>query len=60
MREVLLSLCAGIFAGAVFSVLGFPIPAPITIGGFMGILGVYLGGVISKKIKTLLIKEEAI
>jgi XapX domain-containing protein len=60
MREVMLSLCAGIFAGAVFSMLGFPIPAPITIGGFMGIFGVYMGGVISQKIKSRLMKEEAL
>lgn len=58
MSEVFIALCAGVFAGSVFSLLGFPIPAPVTIGGFMGIFGVYMGGVISKQIKVTVRKEE--
>lgn len=58
MGEVLIALCAGVFAGTVFSLLDFPIPAPVTIGGFMGIFGVYMGGVISKQIKVNFRKEE--
>lgn len=52
MRELMLSLTAGIVAGVLFSVLKFPIPAPVSIGGFMGILGVYMGALLNRKLKT--------
>lgn len=39
----LLALCTGFLAGAAFAVVGVPIPAPPTITGVVGIVGIYLG-----------------
>jgi XapX domain-containing protein len=38
-----LALCTGFLAGAVFAAVGVPIPAPPTITGVLGIVGIYLG-----------------
>ncbi|RBW68966.1 XapX domain-containing protein [Bacillus taeanensis] len=43
MKEILLSILAGIVIGIVFKVLRLPIPAPPVLAGVMGIFGVYLG-----------------
>ena len=39
----LLALCTGFLAGAIFAAVGVPIPAPPTITGVLGIVGIYLG-----------------
>lgn len=39
----LLALLTGFIAGALFSFVGVPIPAPPTIAGVLGIVGIYLG-----------------
>lgn len=38
-----LALCTGFLAGAVFAAVGVPIPAPPTVTGILGIVGIYLG-----------------
>lgn len=38
-----LSLLTGLLAGALFSYLDVPIPAPATVEGVLGIVGIYLG-----------------
>lgn len=38
-----LALLTGFLAGAVFALVGVPIPAPPTIAGVLGIVGIYLG-----------------
>lgn len=38
-----LALLTGFLAGAVFAYVGVPIPAPPTIAGVLGIVGIYLG-----------------
>jgi len=38
----LLALYTGFLAGAAFAVVGVPIPAPPTITGVLGIVGIYL------------------
>lgn len=38
----LLALCTGFLAGASFAAVGVPIPAPPTITGVLGIVGIYL------------------
>ncbi len=37
------ALLTGFIAGAAFAAVGVPIPAPPTITGVLGILGIYLG-----------------
>jgi XapX domain-containing protein len=39
----LLALLTGFITGAVFSFAGVPIPAPPSIAGVLGIVGIYLG-----------------
>jgi XapX domain-containing protein len=40
---IVLSLLTGAVAGAVFRYLGAPIPAPSSLAGVMGIVGIYVG-----------------
>ncbi|WP_335873015.1 XapX domain-containing protein [Bacillus sp. 2205SS5-2] len=46
MKEVLLSVLAGIIIGVVFKFMKLPLPAPPVLAGVMGIFGVYFGGVL--------------
>lgn len=48
LKEWGMAFAAGLVVGVVFTLLGFPLPAPPTLGGVMGIFGVYLGGVVLK------------
>lgn len=43
MIEALLSLGAGIILGVAFALLGAPVPAPPSIAGVAGVLGLTLG-----------------
>ena len=38
----ILALCTGFLAGAAFAAIGVPIPAPPTVTGVLGIVGIYL------------------
>ena len=40
---LVLALLTGIFAGALFSVIQIPIPAPPNLPGVLGIVGIFLG-----------------
>lgn len=44
MKELLLSLGAGIIIGITFKLLKLPLPAPPVLSGILGIVGVYAGG----------------
>lgn len=46
MKELLLSIFAGIVIGVVFKFLRLPLPAPPVLAGVLGVFGVYLGGVL--------------
>lgn len=46
MQEVLLALLAGLVVGLTFAFLKLPLPAPPVLSGIMGIVGVYLGGMV--------------
>lgn len=41
--QLVLALLTGLFAGALFSALHIPIPAPATLSGVLGIVGIFLG-----------------
>lgn len=43
MLVLLKALIVGIITGIIFAVFKLPIPAPITIAGLLGIIGIYLG-----------------
>ncbi|GAB6137272.1 XapX domain-containing protein [Halanaerobaculum tunisiense] len=47
MNQVLLSTLSGLLVGGLFSLLNLPIPAPPSISGVMGIVGIYLGFVMA-------------
>lgn len=47
MKEILLALVAGLLVGIIFKFLKLPIPAPPVLTGVIGIVGVYLGGVVA-------------
>jgi XapX domain-containing protein len=46
MKEIVLSLIGGIVIGALFKICRLPLPAPPVLAGVLGIVGIYLGGVI--------------
>ncbi|MCQ6274838.1 DUF1427 family protein [Bacillus sp. V3B] len=46
MRELLLSVLAGMIIGVVFKFLRLPLPAPPVLAGVLGIFGVYFGGIL--------------
>lgn len=46
MRELILSLVAGLVIGVAFKLLRLPLPAPPVLAGVIGIFGVYLGGIL--------------
>lgn len=41
--QLILALLTGIFAGALFSAIQIPIPAPPNLPGVLGIVGIFLG-----------------
>lgn len=43
MKDIVLSLGAGVMLGATFALFRLPIPAPPTVAGLMGIVGLFLG-----------------
>lgn len=48
MKEIILSLAAGLVVGILFKFLKLPLPAPPVLAGVLGIVGVYLGGVVGE------------
>lgn len=45
MKELLLSILAGMVIGVVFKFMRLPLPAPPVLSGVLGVFGVYIGGV---------------
>ena len=43
MKDVLMALIVGLLVGAIFRLVKLPVPAPPTLAGVAGILGIYLG-----------------
>lgn len=50
IKEVLLATLTGVIVGAAFAALKLPIPAPPTLAGIMGIIGIFLGFLLVKTI----------
>ncbi|KXS50029.1 XapX domain-containing protein [Halanaerobium congolense] len=50
MTQALLAAVSGLIVGGLFSFLNLPIPAPPTLSGVMGIVGIYLGFIIINSI----------
>lgn len=48
--EYLLATLTGVIVGAIFTFLNLPIPAPPTLAGILGIVGVYIGYLIVKNL----------
>lgn len=46
MKELILSLIAGMFVGILFRFLKLPLPAPPVFSAVLGVFGVYFGGVV--------------
>jgi XapX domain-containing protein len=53
MKEIGLALLAGIIVGFIFKLIKLPLPAPPVMAGIVGIVGIYLGGLIADKIFQL-------
>lgn len=43
MGQILLAFIAGAAVGAIFSLIKLPIPAPSTLAGIIGIIGLFCG-----------------
>lgn len=43
MKDILLSLAAGLVVGVSFAAVKLPVPAPPTVAGVSGILGITVG-----------------
>jgi XapX domain-containing protein len=44
MTTIFLALLVGMIFGAIFTALKLPLPAPPTLAGVMGVMGIFLGG----------------
>ncbi|MDO7789194.1 XapX domain-containing protein [Desulforamulus aquiferis] len=43
MKEIILSTATGVAVGLIFAILKLPVPAPQTMPGVMGIVGIFIG-----------------
>lgn len=50
MREVILTTLTGFIVGLIFARLKLPIPAPPSLAGVMGIVGVFLGYLVAVRL----------
>jgi XapX domain-containing protein len=48
MKELALSLIAGMVVGILFRFLRLPLPAPPVFSAVLGVFGVYFGGVVAE------------
>lgn len=54
--ETILATVAGLVVGILFTLIKLPIPAPPYLPGVMGVVGVYMGGIVGSFILTTLFK----
>jgi XapX domain-containing protein len=48
MKELVLSIVAGMAVGILFRFLKLPLPAPPVLSAVLGVFGVYFGGVVAE------------
>lgn len=53
MKEIFLALLTGVICGLVFRAIKLPIPAPPTLPGIMGIVGIFMGYKVIEVVTTL-------
>jgi XapX domain-containing protein len=49
MKQSILSLITGLSFGGIFALLKLPIPAPNTFSGLLGIVGLFLGYMLTQR-----------
>ena len=54
MTQLLLCLGSGVAIGIVFSLIRLPVPVPHGWGGLVGLIGMFIGGIIGGKIIELI------
>lgn len=50
IKQALLALGTGVTVGIIFTRLKLPIPAPNSLAGVLGIVGVFIGFLVGKKL----------
>ncbi|ALS22413.1 MULTISPECIES: XapX domain-containing protein [Paenibacillus] len=50
MKESVLAFIAGLIVGVVFKWIKLPLPAPPVLPGVLGIVGIYLGGMLMQRL----------
>jgi XapX domain-containing protein len=48
MKEIVLSIVAGMAVGILFRFFKLPLPAPPVLSAVLGVFGVYFGGVVAE------------
>ncbi|AVX19509.1 MAG: XapX domain-containing protein [Bacillota bacterium] len=51
MKELLMATLSGAIVGLVFGFMKLPIPAPASLTGIMGIVGIFLGYIVSQNLR---------
>lgn len=54
--ETLLATFAGLLVGVIFTLIKLPIPAPPYLPGVMGVVGVYVGSLLTNSVISFLYK----
>ncbi|WP_366923671.1 XapX domain-containing protein [Metallumcola ferriviriculae] len=49
MWQIIFSAVTGMVVGLLFAILRLPVPAPPTVAGVMGIVGIFLGYLVGKR-----------
>lgn len=49
VKEIALALLAGVIVGFIFKLIRLPLPAPPVLAGIVGIVGIYLGGILADR-----------
>ncbi|MHA1329787.1 MAG: XapX domain-containing protein [Candidatus Hodarchaeales archaeon] len=51
MKELVLAFGTGVMVGVVFALFKLPIPAPPTLSGILGIIGIFIGYLIIRTLR---------